>query len=198
MNEKNNGILILSNDYRLMNINDEGIIELDLGCGKGSFSCALAERFPDRTIIASDIMLGRLRRLRNKKERNRLDNMILLRVESRHLVALMLPDASIHRLHVLCPDPWPKERHSHKRLLCSDFVFQIHRVLAPSGIFHFATDNLEYFSETIAIIDSSGLFQKDDSAISDIQDIKTDFEKNWIAKGREVPHAAWRKKPISR
>ena len=105
------------------------VVELDLGCGVGSYTAELAKRYPERKILAADVMVGRLRKLVKRCRRMGIGNMTILRTEARHLVAFMLPDESVDRLHLLCPDPWPKGRHSGHRLLTSDFVSQLHRVL---------------------------------------------------------------------
>ena len=44
-------------------------VELDLGCGKGGFAAALAQSHPERIILAADVMLGRLRKVRKKLNR---------------------------------------------------------------------------------------------------------------------------------
>ena len=54
--------------------------ELDMGCGSGSFTIALAKKYPERKIIAADVMLGRLRKVVRKMERNKIENMDILRV----------------------------------------------------------------------------------------------------------------------
>ncbi len=192
MIEKNKDIIILSSDYGLCaNIDAEKIVELDLGCGKGGFSCQLAERFPERVVIASDIMLGRLRKLRDKKSRKDLRNILILRVESRFLLGVALPDSSLDRIHVLCPDPWPKSRHGAKRLFCSDLIGRINRVIKPNGILHFSTDDQNYFTETDHVVSGSGLFERNDMHSQDVIDLMTDFEKTWISKGKTVQHATW-------
>ena len=120
------------------------VVELDLGCGVGSYTAELAKRYPERKILAADVMVGRLRKLVKRCRRMGIGNMTILRTEARHLVAFMLPDESVDRLHLLCPDPWPKGRHSGHRLLTSDFVSQLHRVLKKDGIFHFSSDDEPY------------------------------------------------------
>lgn len=173
-----------------------GTAELDMGCGAGSFTVALAAKYPERQIIAADVMLGRLRKVVRKMEQSHLENMNVLRVEARNLIALMLPDASIDRIHILCPDPWPKNRHRGNRLLCSDFTSQLHRVLKNNGIFHFSSDD-EYYCEAVnKIIAASGIFAPCQDAISDLKDIKSDFEKRWLAQGKIVHHKAWIKLPL--
>ncbi|HCN07753.1 MAG TPA: hypothetical protein DIT01_07445, partial [Lentisphaeria bacterium] len=101
---------ILTGEYeRLRLAAAHDAIELDLGCGKGGYLLELARRFPDRLIIGADVMLGRLRKIKRKAERRGLDNVMLLRVEAWSLLPL-LPDGVLDRIHILCPDPWPKAR----------------------------------------------------------------------------------------
>ena len=65
-------IHILTGRYVLFNdicpLPDDRFIELDLGCGKGGFTAALARKYPERLILAADIMLGRMRKVRKKVE----------------------------------------------------------------------------------------------------------------------------------
>ncbi len=187
-------INILTQSYtRLDNIkNNDHRTELDLGCGSGSFTAGLAKRYPDANIYAADVMIGRLRKLVRKNQRLNISNMQLLRVEARHLVAYMIPDAALDRLHILCPDPWPKERHKGHRLVTSDFLSQIHRVLKKGGTFHFSSDDDPYFDSVTDIVERSGLFELDDSLLDDIADIKSDFEVRWLDQGKHVRHHAWK------
>jgi tRNA (guanine-N7-)-methyltransferase len=135
---EDNRINIFTEVYRhYIPFSPSGEAELDMGCGSGSFTVALAKKYPERKIIAADVMLGRLRKVVKKMERAKIENMEVLRVEARFLIAQMLPDQSLNRIHILCPDPWPKNRHRGNRLLCSDFTTQLHRVLKNDGIFHF-------------------------------------------------------------
>ena len=168
-------------------------LELDLGCGKGDFAVALAARYPERIVFAADVMMGRLRKVARKSEVNQnLGNLYFLRVEARHLVSIILPDNSLDRLHLLCPDPWPKAKHKGHRLLSSDFMMQIARVLKPGGVFHFATDDVPYLEQGVANIKGSGLFSEG-GEIADVADIKTEFERQWLAEGKAVTHTAWTK-----
>ena len=176
--------------YELVNYNGK-IVELDLGCGKGSFTTRLGERFPERTIFAADVMIGRLRKLQKRNMRQDINNIIPLRVEARHLVSCLIPDKTINRLHLLCPDPWPKDRHRSNRLLCSNFLIQIHRILKDDGCFHFSTDDIYYFKAAKKIFEKSGLFTEDNSRLDDIKDIKSDFEIRWNDMDKKVNHICW-------
>lgn len=167
-----------------------------MGCGAGSFTVALAAKYPDRQIFAADVMIGRLRKVVRKSEQAKLQNISVLRVEARNLIAMMLPDASLDRIHLLCPDPWPKNRHRGNRLICSDFTTQLHRVLKTDGIFHFSSDDEYYCNAVNKVIAASGLFQLHPAGIADLDGVKSDFEKRWLAEGKVVHHRAWIKLPL--
>lgn len=167
--------------------------ELDLGCGSGGFSISLAGANPDTLVLAADVMLSRLRKVEKLKNRAGLKNLELLRVEARHLTGRILPDASLDRIHILCPDPWPKHKHKGNRLMSSEFMMSLRRILKPDGVLHFATDDPRYMNAALDNIVSSGLFEQlPPDALSDVASFKTEFEKDWLSIGRTVPHVAFR------
>lgn len=171
------------------------IVELDLGCGVGTFTAELARRYPERTVLAADVMLGRLRKLVKRALRLKLDNLEICRVEARYLLGLILPDGSLNRLHLLCPDPWPKDRHRSHRLLTSDFTAQLHRILKEDGIFHFSSDDQNYCSLVRGVIAESKLFAEYPQGIADLRDFTSDFELRWNSEGKTVQHLAFRRIP---
>ena len=167
-------------------------IELDMGCGFGSFTLALAQRFPDRLVLGTDLNSNRLRKIEKKAALAGLANFGLLHTTSLPLVGFMLPNACIRRIHLLCPDPWPKDKHRGRRLVTSDFLTRVARVLEPGGVLHMSTDHQPYFDALVATADGLPFFERAPEAIADIVDIKTDFERIWTAQGKSVPHAAYR------
>jgi tRNA (guanine-N7-)-methyltransferase len=187
-------IHILTNTYRVLDPwfgRARCPIELDMGCGKGRFTLALAERHPERLVLASDVMLGRLRKVEARRGRRGIANLELLRATNAELVGYQLPDGCICRLHLLCPDPWPKARHRWRRTVTTDFLVRAARVIEPGGTLHVATDHLPYAEHLTTLAACLPFLRPAPHRIHDILDLRTDFELDWLAEGRFVPHLVY-------
>jgi tRNA (guanine-N7-)-methyltransferase len=69
-----------------------------------------------------------------------------------------LPPASLERIDLLYPDPWPKRRHWKRRFVQDATVAMMARVLRPGGLFRFATDVADYAAWTLARLADSPAF----------------------------------------
>lgn len=118
---------------------------VDLGCGDGSFVCALAERMPERNFLGIERLLGRIRSAARKAAT--VGNVRLLRMESSYAVRYLLPAGSVKTFYLLFPDPWPKRRHHRRRIVTPDFLNSIHTALKKNGIIYIATDHLDYLEK---------------------------------------------------
>ena len=167
----------------------EAPLEVDLGSGDGSFALAMARQFPDRNFLAVERLLGRVRKTCKRATEARLPNLQVLRLEARYTVEWLLPHASVSRLHLLFPDPWPKVRHHRRRLINSEFLGALSKVLVPAGDFLFKTDHEDYFEWATDKLSLSKHFQSiawDDQCGELSQYPQTDFEAQWLAEGRSV------------
>ena len=70
-----------------------------------------------------------------------------------------LPDASIARVDLLYPDPWPKKRHRKRRFVSDDNVVRLARVMARGGLLRFATDIADYAEWTLIRLSRSNAFE---------------------------------------
>lgn len=70
-----------------------------------------------------------------------------------------LPEASLDRLDILYPDPWPKRRHWKRRFISDERVKKIARVIAPGGSLRFATDIPHYGEWALVRLIRSGCFE---------------------------------------
>jgi tRNA (guanine-N7-)-methyltransferase len=70
-----------------------------------------------------------------------------------------LPDASLARIDLIHPDPWPKRRHWKRRFVQDDMVAQLARILRPGGQFRFVTDIADYAAWTLLRLLRSDAFE---------------------------------------
>ena len=87
-----------------------------------------------------------------------LENVRLHVGDARDLIAA-LPDASVERVFILFPDPWPKARHQKRRLVQPETVAELARVLKPGGRLRFATDWADYADWTLQRLAASPAFR---------------------------------------
>jgi tRNA (guanine-N7-)-methyltransferase len=116
---------------------------LEIGFGGGEHLAAQADGRPDVLVLGVEPFLNGVASCVRHVEERGLRNVRLLQDDARALVAA-LPEASLDRIFILFPDPWPKARHHKRRLVQADFVADLARALKPGGTLRFATDWADY------------------------------------------------------
>ena len=168
-------------------------LELDVGCGDGSFLLEMARHFPERDFLGIERLAGRVSKITRKAERMGLTNVRVLNLESSYALAWLLPLGCASRIHLLFPDPWPKKRHARKRFVQPDNLAAIHHALAPNGLFLFKTDHAPYFEEAVATLAVSPLFSPLPWQGPEVFYPLTDFEQQWLAQGCAINAARWQR-----
>ena len=181
-------------------------LEIDLGCGDGSFLIEMAQHYPERNFLGVERLLGRVRGVCKRIQELGLTNVMVLRLESQYTLEYLLEPDSISRLHLLCPDPWPKARHHKRRLVQQEFLHILHQVLIHSGEFLFKTDHLEYHEWVLEQIEEFNEAQKNNgepgksvTQLSWPQEAvengffypQTDFERLWRKEGKKLSGSRW-------
>ncbi|MEW6016863.1 MAG: tRNA (guanosine(46)-N7)-methyltransferase TrmB [Pseudomonadota bacterium] len=116
---------------------------LEIGFGGGEHMAAQAARRPDVVILGAEPFLNGVASALRHIDEQGLTNVRLHDGDVRDLIA-RLPAASLARVFILFPDPWPKARHHKRRLLQAELVEDLARVLKPGGRLRFATDWADY------------------------------------------------------
>ena len=116
---------------------------LEIGFGGGEHLAAQAERGPQNLYLGAEPFLNGVASVLRHIDERGLTNVRLLNGDARTLMA-GLPDASLDRLIILFPDPWPKARHHKRRLVQDDFVADAARLLKAGARLRFATDWADY------------------------------------------------------
>lgn len=120
-------------------------LQVDLGCGDGSFLCELAKLFPQKNFLGIERLTKRVEKVCHKAEK--IENVRVLRADTLFAVRYLLPENSVEAFYLLFPDPWPKRRHQQRRIFTRDFLDAAAAALEQNGVLRVATDQLDYFHD---------------------------------------------------
>ncbi len=169
-------------------------LEIELGCGDGSFLAEYSRRHPEHNFIGVERLLGRLKKLDRKGRRAGLTNLRGLRIESAYLLRYLLPRSSTTALHIYFPDPWPKRKHRRNRLVNERFPSLARDILLPDGLVYLRTDDWDYFEQMTTVFKAVPFFHPIETP-GELRDLLTDFETGFTAKGIETNRAAYQLLP---
>lgn len=129
-------------------------IELEIGFGGGERLLHAARSAPGTGFIGAEAFENGIAKLLRRLDEAPLANIRLWPDDVRPLLDA-LPAASLNRIHLYYPDPWPKRRHWKRRFLVPDNVTRLARLLKTGGELRFATDWADYAASGLVFLTQS-------------------------------------------
>ncbi len=123
-------------------------IWLEVGFGGGEHLAWQAARHQQTGMIGAEPFINGVGKLLTQIDEQGLDNVRVLHGDARPMIEA-LPDASLSRIFVLHPDPWPKKRHFKRRMISPWFFQQAARLLRPGSQLRVASDIPDYVRWTL-------------------------------------------------
>lgn len=133
-------------------------VALEIGFGGGENLIAQAAARPQAGFIGVEPFVNGMAKALAAIETAGLHNIRLHFDDAVSLLA-WLPDASLTRIDLIHPDPWPKRRHWKRRLVQEAIIVQFARVLRPGGEVRFVTDIADYATWTLRLFGQSAAFE---------------------------------------
>ena len=158
---------------------------MEIGSGMGEATAQIAKANPEGGYVAVEMHSPGLAALLILINQLELENIKLIREDATYLLANHIPDNSLDGIHLLFPDPWPKNRQHKRRMVQSEFIEMVGRKLKPGGFIHIATDWQPYADWIKVRFDKSGSFS---GSVVDRPSwrVLSKFEGQGLRKGHQV------------
>lgn len=170
-------------------------IVLELGCGKGEYSCQLSQKYPDKNFIGVDIKGARMWIGARKSLETNIPNIAFLRTRVEFTPKCFAKN-EVSEIWITFPDPQlgPKKRIK-KRLTSSRFLNYYRNFCVDNALINLKTDDETLYNYTKRVLDHNGIkpiTDYDDLYNSGIEDdilsIKTFYENIWLEEGKKIKY----------
>ncbi len=164
-------------------------VEIEIGVGKGTFLMDRAKRRPDVNFLGIEYAKSYAVYVADRARRAEFENVRMLCADASGVFRKALADASVMRVHIYFPDPWPKRRHNFRRLVQPAFIDQVQRVVRPGGQLLLVTDHRDYFEQMQrtmnnrpgwAVTEYPNLHEDSPYVVG------TNFERKYVREGRPI------------
>ncbi|HOU75618.1 MAG TPA: tRNA (guanosine(46)-N7)-methyltransferase TrmB [Candidatus Dojkabacteria bacterium] len=179
-------------DIRIFSPYKTESVILEIGTGNGEHLVRIAKDNTKHTIIGFELVQEYVKKTANNIMKNVCKNAKIVHGEAKKIIEKYIPNQTVDKIYIICPDPWPKKRHIKHRITYIENLTPLVKKLNMDGEIIVITDN-EILAQTLD--DSLEKYQK--SKIFDIQFkrkkyselpkfvFRTKYIKKWEKIGRE-------------
>lgn len=168
--------------------NDQPIY-IEIGSGMGQFITTLAAQHPEINFISMEREKSVMVKVLDKVLDQGLTNIKLICNDAIELNEYF-KDEEISRIYLNFSDPWPKKRHTKRRLTYQTYLALYKQVLKKDGELHFKTDNRGLFAYSLESMSQFGMyFTKINLNLhqEDVEtNIETEYERKFSDKGSRI------------
>lgn len=130
-------------------------IHIEIGMGKGQFLTRLAKENPHINYIGIERYSSVLLRALQKMEQEPLSNLRFLCIDAASITEIFEKN-EVDKIYLNFSDPWPKDRHTKRRLTSRQFFARYNDILKPDGNVEFKTDNRDLFLFSLDEVEEAG------------------------------------------
>lgn len=164
-------------------------VDLEIGCGKGQFAAAIAEKHPERNFLAVEVNPNVVVQACEKAKAADLRNLRFLVIGAEKL-GVLLPKESVGRIFLNFSTPFPKKRQAKRRLTYDSFLAIYREILVRDGEILQKTDNRILFASSVCAFSRCGFELSDvtlDLHADEPEDnIMTEYESRFVSLGQPI------------
>ena len=159
---------------------------LEIGFGTGDSLFVQAQAHSELNFFGIEVYRSGIAKLCGRVAAAELPNVRYAYGDAVELVK-KIPHASLARVQIFFPDPWPKTRHHKRRIVQADFMRLLAFKLAAGGVVHLATDWLDYANhmQNVLELECNEIFSKVSTLRPEFRPV-TNFERKGLAKGHVI------------
>ena len=165
---------------------------IEIGMGKGQFITTLAKQNPNINYIGIERYTSVLLRAIQKVEEEEIPNLRFICFDAADILDIFAC-REVDKIYLNFSDPWPKDRHSKRRLTSSTFLNRYNTILALDGNIEFKTDNKDLFDFSVEEINNHPLWHLDgvtydlhnDSTMNE-GNVMTEYEEKFSSQGNPI------------
>ncbi len=166
---------------------------LELGCGKGEYTVALARKYPNKNFIGIDIKGARFWRGAKTALEEGLENVAFLRTQI-ELIDLLFGANEVSEIWITFPDPQIKYKRTKHRMTNQSFLDKYRIILNPKGVVNLKTDSEFMHGYTLGLLHGLGLeviyanhdVYTNEGSPEDVLNIQTFYENQYLEKGKSI------------
>lgn len=165
-------------------------IYIEIGMGKGKFILENALKYPDINFIGVERLDSILARAIQKIEKIEPlpKNLKIVRMDAKNIEDAF--DKEIDRLYLNFSDPWPKKRHTERRLTSNTFLKKYENIFKNTKEIIMKTDNVSLFEFSLVTLSSNNYILEKvslDLHRSDVLDnIMTEYEEKFYENSVKI------------
>lgn len=189
----------LKGSWNTSHFKNEHPIVLELGCGKGEYTVALAKKFPEKNFIGIDIKGARFWRGAKTALEEGLENVVFVRTQI-ELIEHIFAKNEVSEIWITFPDPQIKYKRTKHRLTNIEFLNRYQNILKPDGTMHLKTDSEFMHGYTLGLL--HGLQYEivyahhdvygNHYAPEEVTNIQTFYEQQYLEQGKKITYIKWR------
>ncbi|WP_378186327.1 tRNA (guanosine(46)-N7)-methyltransferase TrmB [Aquimarina sp. W85] len=174
---------------------NENPIVLELGCGKGEYTVALAKKYPNVNFIGIDIKGARFWRGAKTAIEEDMNNVAFIRTQI-ELVDHIFDKQEVSEIWITFPDPQIKYKRTKHRMTNQVFLDRYKTILKPDGIMHLKTDSEFMHGYTLGLLHGAGyevLYANHDvykqaGSPKEVTSVQTFYEKQYLEKNKPITY----------
>lgn len=171
---------------------------VEVGFGNGDSLVRMAAENPHFDFLGIEVHEPGIGHCLLQAAREGVENLRLINHDAVEIFAHHLPPASLSRVNLLFPDPWPKKRHHKRRILQPSFLGLLASALRKGGEVYIATDWRNYAEHVDEIMNSSDDFdvvaRREHAGDEPLDRPMTKFEARGLRKGHRIWDWCYRRK----